>query len=490
MTKLESYLLVKELNARLFENTILEQQLLIALSTPAAYTEVNYERLEFLGDSFLKVVASNFYYATMPASGAGDLHHTRKSLIANRVLPEGATLAGVPSYIQHKRFVAKLWHPPMATANPVAQQAKTEDVDGDVEMKVDPTEKKDKGKRSKKQRQLDEQNTLNAKVIADVVEAILAAAFLSGGHEVALQAARKLQLPIPNIAQWSDYARMAAQRAAQAHPAPMHAILPPTSVEAIEVIFGSKFNRPELLGQALSAMVSNETLAAFCVHVGLQQYIHMESKELTAAIQKYMDFLAELRKKEYDFAERETRLPGQYWLDMPMEPPKCLSDVVESLIGALYVSDNFFEMGVGRFFETVFKPFLEAHVRLQTLSANPKITLLELLQAEGCQNNAVVKRPQTRQNMPVEMDVVIHGKVMASATDSSAVIATRKVSLAALDMLTHDPELLARMCDCRTSTSSSAKGQATKAPHVKSDTSLEDEAEIEAAMEGHGESTD
>lgn len=174
-------------------------------------------------------------------------------------------------------------------------------------------------------------------------------------------------------------------------------------------------------------MVSNETLAAFCVHVGLQQYIHMASKELTAAIQKYTDFLTELRKKEYDFAEREQRLPGQYWLDMPMEPPKvcrpmtpfhlkpqltipiqCLSDIVESLIGALYVSDNFFEVGVGRFFETVFKPFLEAHVRLQTLSANPKATLLELLQAEGCQNNTVVKRPQTRQNVPVEMDGESH----------------------------------------------------------------------------------
>ncbi|PIL36734.1 Dicer [Ganoderma sinense ZZ0214-1] len=504
MTKLESYLLVKELNARLFENTVLEQQLLTALSTPAAYTEINYERLEFLGDSFLKVVASNFYYATMPASGAGDLHHARKSLIANRVLPEGATHAGVPSYIQHKRFVAKLWHPPMATANRVAQQVKCKDVDGNAEMKTDPTEKKDKGKRSKKQRQLDEQNTIwmgekvsahhrNEKVIADVVEAILAAAFLSGGHEVALQAARKVRLPIPNIAQWSDYARLAAERAAQAQPATMRALPPSTSVEAIEIILGSKFNRPELLGQALSAMVSNETLAAFCVHVGLQQYIHMESKELTAAIQKYMDFLGELRKKEYDFAERENRLPGQYWLDMPMEPPKCLSDVVESLIGALYVSDNFFEMGVGHFFETVFKPFLEAHVRLQTLSANPKITLLELLQAEGCQNNAVVKRPQTRQNMPVEMDVFIHGKIIASAIDSSAVIATRKVSLAALDTLTHDPELLARMCDCRSSTSSSTKGQGAKVPVAKGDTSLEEEtevAEIEAAMEAHGGSTD
>lgn len=50
MAKLESYLLVKELNAKLFQNAILEQQLLIALSTPAAWTEFNYERLEFLGE--------------------------------------------------------------------------------------------------------------------------------------------------------------------------------------------------------------------------------------------------------------------------------------------------------------------------------------------------------------------------------------------------------------------------------------------------------
>ena len=69
-------------------------------------------------------------------------------------------------------------------------------------------------------------------------------------------------------------------------------------------------------------MVSNQTLAAFCVHVGLQQYLRMESRDLNTAIQKYIDFLEELRKKEYDFASREQRLPGQYWLDMPMEPPK------------------------------------------------------------------------------------------------------------------------------------------------------------------------
>ncbi len=89
------------------------------------------------------------------------------------------------------------------------------------------------------------------KVIADVVEAILAAAFLSGGHELALQAARQLQVPIPNVAQWSDYARLAAQHAAQAQATQMYPAPPSTTVAVIEMIFGAKFNRPELLGQAL-----------------------------------------------------------------------------------------------------------------------------------------------------------------------------------------------------------------------------------------------
>ena len=111
------------------------------------------------GDSFLKVVASNFCYATMPSGHVGDLHKARQSIIGNKVLQEGATRVGVPSYIQHKRFVAKLWQPPLSMPS-TATQAKSEDGDGDVEMTSDVPEKKDKGKRSKKQRQLDEQNTL------------------------------------------------------------------------------------------------------------------------------------------------------------------------------------------------------------------------------------------------------------------------------------------------------------------------------------------
>ncbi|CDO74080.1 hypothetical protein BN946_scf185043.g130 [Trametes cinnabarina] len=529
MTRIDGCLLVKELDAKLFHLSISEQLLLVALTTRAAWTEHNYERLEFLGDAFLKVIASNFLYVTMAGAGEGALHYARQGIIRNETLHDCAMRVGVCPYVQHKRFVPKLWLPPRADAQALGGSVdRDEDVQmGDEGASAESGSGKGKTKRSKRQRQMDAQTTLwmGDKTVADVVEAILAAAFLSGGHEVALRAAKRLQLPLPNIAQWTDFARIGA-RTLQSEGRDVASLLPGT-LEAVQALVGTTFSKPALLAQALThtsafsgtegssyerlefigdaildflvarhiferhphlspggltllkaAMVSNRALAAFCVHAGLHRYLVIASEQLRDAIARYVDFLEELRKKEYDFATRENRLPGQYWLDMPMDPPKCLSDVVESVIGALYVSDGFFEMGVGRFFDAVFKPFMDAHVRLQTLSTNPKVTLIELLQAEGCQQHAVIKKPQERPNMPVEMEVRLHGQVIASATDFSASTATRTVALAALDALANNPELLAQLCDCLTGD----KKQDGKQEKVLHEDEVE-AAEVEEAMD-------
>ncbi|EIW61760.1 ribonuclease III [Trametes versicolor FP-101664 SS1] len=534
MTKVDSCLLVKELDAKLFHHSISEQQLLIALSTRAAWTEFNYERLEFLGDAFLKVIASNFLYVTMPTAGEGTLHNVRQSIIGNKVLHECAMRVGICPFVQHKRFVAKLWQPPHIPA-PTATEP-NEDVEmADGEGTGDGGEGKGNRKKSKKERQLSAQNRLwmGDKVVADVVEAILAAAFLSGGHEGALQAARRLQIPLPNIAQWTDFTRIGAQQGEQdAGAGAAGAFVLDDTVEAVQAIVGSVFSKPELLAQALThgsafgssegasyerlefigdaildflvarhifqrhphlspggltllkgGMVSNRALAAFCVTTGLHRHLHFASDQLADSIQRYVTSLTELREKEYEAVAREQRLPGQYWLDLPLEPPKCLSDLVESILGALYVCDGFFEVGVGRFFDAVFKPFMDAHVRLQTLSTNPKVTLLELLQAEGCRQHAVVKLPQDRQNALVHMEgeyrscvVHVHGQVIASATDPTAAIATRKVSLAALDALGNNPELLWRICDC-------VSGESTKKQARKATEGEDGAGEVEETMD-------
>jgi endoribonuclease Dicer len=49
MSRIDDLLLVKEINVSLFDHVIGENELLIALTIPAAGMDYNYERLELLG---------------------------------------------------------------------------------------------------------------------------------------------------------------------------------------------------------------------------------------------------------------------------------------------------------------------------------------------------------------------------------------------------------------------------------------------------------
>lgn len=140
-------------------------------------------------------------------------------------------------------------------------------------------------------------------------------------------------------------------------------------------------------------MISNETLAAFCVDVGLYQYFRHASAEVGHAINIYVDKINKAKRDEYMSAQREGREPGQYWLST--NPPKVrssssrqrrdadalqvLSDIVEAIIGGLYHSDDLTESGVVNFFNSTLKPFYDRHIRMQTLSLHPTSTLFDLL---------------------------------------------------------------------------------------------------------------
>jgi endoribonuclease Dicer len=67
-------------------------------------------------------------------------------------------------------------------------------------------------------------------------------------------------------------------------------------------------------------MVSNSVLAAICVWSGLYKHLLYESYVLANSIREYVTKLAAKQACEYEAAERESRAPGQYWLDL--EPPK------------------------------------------------------------------------------------------------------------------------------------------------------------------------
>ena len=116
-------------------------------------------------------------------------------------------------------------------------------------------------------------------IVADVVEAILAAAFLSGGHEVALRAAKRLQIPLPNVAQWTDFARIAAEHPTAQHAHPSVVDLRLDTVEAVQAIVGAIFSRPARLAQAL---VSFLPVSVVCVHVDTQTFCRLMGLRLAA----------------------------------------------------------------------------------------------------------------------------------------------------------------------------------------------------------------
>lgn len=136
--------------------------------------------------------------------------------------------------------------------------------------------------------------------------------------------------------------------------------------------------------------------------------------------------------------------------------------MVESVIGAIYISDKFTAVGVEAFFEAVLKPFFDKHITLQTLSHHPTKTLLELIQAQKCQKfdrstekgpsetycrgELIWRRPSFQRLK--KASVVVHDIILATGKGPSTSLAERNAALCALGELERDAEFFLKCCDC------------------------------------------
>ena len=103
--------------------TINLQLILQSLTTSKAHAGFDLERLETLGDSFLKMATSIFLFFSQPNRNEGRLTDKRKRLISNKKLMELATGKNVQQYMCNTEFGLKpqsnegddntLWVPPM-----------------------------------------------------------------------------------------------------------------------------------------------------------------------------------------------------------------------------------------------------------------------------------------------------------------------------------------------------------------------------------------
>ena len=118
MRRIDDMLLVTELNAALFDHSIQEDHLHAAISAPSACTEFDYERLELLGDAYLKYLSSIYLFVTNPAQHEGALHSARLRIISNKALFINAESVGLAPYIQAKPLAPRQWSPPNYTVIP------------------------------------------------------------------------------------------------------------------------------------------------------------------------------------------------------------------------------------------------------------------------------------------------------------------------------------------------------------------------------------
>lgn len=146
-----------------------------ATSAPAAGEADNYQRLEFIGDSILKFYTSLTIMAQHLNWHEGILSGKKDHVVSNGNLSLSACRTGLPKYIRTAQFTAKKWRPPYIS---------------------DLLHNKSEATR-----------LMSTKTLADVVEALIGAAYVDGGEEKTL-ACLAVFLPEVSWAPLSQYHRI------------------------------------------------------------------------------------------------------------------------------------------------------------------------------------------------------------------------------------------------------------------------------------------
>ncbi|KAK0715820.1 dicer-like protein 1 [Lasiosphaeris hirsuta] len=430
----------------------------------------NYERLEFLGDSFLKMATTISLYTVVPDKREFEYHVERMLLICNRNLFNNALEVKLEEYIRSMAFSRRTWYPENLTLI--------------------------RGKRNEVSRR----HVLADKSIADVCEALIGAAYLTtrgrGGFDMAVQAVTAVvKDPKHKMKAYSDYyaayekpkwqttalsvtqtdmAERFSQRMGYTfkHPqllrSAFHHPSYPSSYENLP-----SYQRLEFLGDALldmvcvdhlfhrfpakdpqwltehkMAMVSNHFLGCLAYTLGFHKSILANSAAIQRDLAEYMaemDEAVRAAKEEAASYEGGTEdgFRRGFWQDCS-RPPKCLSDVLEAYIGAVFVDSEYNYGEVQAFFEKHVYPWFEDMEQYDAFASKHPVTFLGTMMqtqfhchdwrllvketgvvavdgadAEGGGLLALVGATQAK-SQQIVCAIWVHGKVLAHATSSSS----------------------------------------------------------------------
>ncbi|KAL4784926.1 hypothetical protein BJX76DRAFT_367226 [Aspergillus varians] len=438
----------------------------------------NYERLEFLGDCFLKMATSISLFAQNPDNDEFDFHVKRMCLICNRNLFNTAIKREIYRYIRSQGFSRHTWYP-----------------DGLALLK---------GKDHSKKLLSSAKHHLAEKTIADVCEALIGASLLSGGRDNRFDMAVKA---VTILVDDEDHKAFCWKEYISAYTLPRYQIESATGFEKklaqmVEEKLGYCFNYPrllhsacthpsfpsawatvpcyqrlEFLGDALldmvcvedlfarypdrdpqwltehkvshqMAMVSNKFLGALAVKVGLHKHLRLFSTPLFSRINRYAE--------EIEAAVLENEVAVDYWTGTT-DPPKCLPDMVEAYLGAIFVDSSFDFKVVEEFYQRHIQPFFYDMAIYDTFANKHPTTFLHnrLTNEYGCTDYCLKSGeiPAVDGEPPrVLAAVIVHDAIIAEGIASSSRYAKVKASEKALDALESIGQVEFRekfKCNCR-----------------------------------------
>ncbi|KAG8783913.1 Dicer-like protein 1 [Serendipita sp. 397] len=305
-----------------------------AFTLPSANASFNNQRLETLGDSFLKVATTIHVYNRFPFKHEGQLSYLRQNSVCNRYLLGRGHVLDLPSFMTIEPNSQRTWR--LTTKN-------TTRIQGEWLVK----------------------RTIPRRSVQDCMEALIGAAWLSGGEVMALDVGTKLGLCFGGIKSWQDRYTSVRMDVDQSSPFPaleeslgyqfknksllVEAVTHPSFAHG-----GASYQRLEFLGDAIldfvtmdyffnnyptatSAQLSrararcvcNPTLAAIA------------TKKLAAHKVLFSDSISlikDMSETARMFASMEfTEIVDDLWR---LDAPKALGDVVEALLGAVFVDSN------------------------------------------------------------------------------------------------------------------------------------------------------
>ena len=218
---------------------------------------------------------------------------------------------------------------------------------------------------------------------------------------------------------------------------------------------------PQWLTEHKMAMVSNQFLGALCVNLGFHKHLLQFNSTLQRQISEYVAEMNEACLEAEEEAikagkSREGRSPD-YWVHTRL-PPKCLPDIVEAYVGAIFVDSEFNFAEVEHFFVHHIQPYFEDMELYDTFANKHPVTFLSnfLSSQMGCMNWKIFVRqlPDIGDGMPPQVvaTIMIHDQIIMDHQGTSARYAKKSAAEKArsfLHGLSPSEFRAAYHCDCK-----------------------------------------